>query len=475
MLHLPISLRQVFVFNYLLSHLTPGILLFLPLALGLSAGLLLRRGLLLGLAAPLFVALLFAVTAWTYCLRGWLTALMTNKRRRRTIVMWTTVLFVLVFQLPNLLMNNPAFRKSGRAQSVSAAARRAEHQEAIDMVHLLVPPGWVGYGTMALARSNPWPALGAITLCTLVGALGLARAYRMTLRFYTASGVSERPRPIPQAAHSVPAAGPRRTLLVERSLPLLSDDTAGLVLATFRSLIRAPELKMALIMPVVAGAALLSVRITRANRAPSELLSNFALTTAAVVGTFTFVTIMSNVFGLDRSGFRALVLLPIQRKSVMLAKNLAFFPFVAIASLGLMLLAKFFIRVPWTALAPAILQMAIAFLIFAPFCNFLSILLPYRLSPGTLQAKKPKAIVFLGVFLGLIATPLLMAPAFVPPGLQYAFAHFGWLPWFPVNLIASVFILAVVACVYWLVLPFQGRLLQAGEKRILREVTEETE
>ncbi len=184
---------------------------------------------------------------------------------------------------------------------------------------------------------------------------------------------------------------------------------------------------------------------------------------------------MSNLFGLDRGGFRAIVLLPIQRKFVLLAKNLAFFPFVVVVSCGLMLLVKFFIRLPWGGLVPSLLQMVIAFLMFVPFCNLLSILIPYRLSPGTLQAKKPKAIVFVAVLLSMLVTPILMAPAFIPTALNYAFAHFGWLPWLPVNLLASIVILALVIGLYWLLLPFQGRLLQAAEKRILREVTEETE
>ena len=43
LLHLPVTLQQVFVFNYAASHLTPSILLFLPGMLGLCAGLTLER------------------------------------------------------------------------------------------------------------------------------------------------------------------------------------------------------------------------------------------------------------------------------------------------------------------------------------------------------------------------------------------------------------------------------------------------
>ena len=53
-------------------------------------------------------------------------------------------------------------------------------------------------------------------------------------------------------------------LLVERRLPWLPDDTAALTLATFRSLLRAPELKMAFVMPLVMGVVLASMRLTPA-------------------------------------------------------------------------------------------------------------------------------------------------------------------------------------------------------------------
>ena len=38
------------------------------------------------LLLPLVLGFVFMVTAWTYCVRGWLAALMVNKRRRRAIV-----------------------------------------------------------------------------------------------------------------------------------------------------------------------------------------------------------------------------------------------------------------------------------------------------------------------------------------------------------------------------------------------------
>ena len=105
MLHLPISLRNIFLVNYLASHLTFSIILFLPAMLGLSLGLILGgRGFMI-LMFPLAIGVVFMITAWTYCLRGWLVTLMINKRRRRTIIAGVTFAFIILSQLPYFLGN----------------------------------------------------------------------------------------------------------------------------------------------------------------------------------------------------------------------------------------------------------------------------------------------------------------------------------------------------------------------------------
>ncbi len=481
LLHLPVSLEQVFVFNYLASHLTPSIVLCLPAMVGLGVGLTLGAGLQMILLVPLVLSFVFLVSAWTYCLRGWLAALMVNKRRRRAIMVWVTIVFVLIFQAPNLVFNSRLFQHKVHNQqsdpSSKAGGGRAQ-RSALALpplfieTHLAVPPGWVGYGARALKDQNPWPTLAATALGCLLGAFGLARAYRMTLRFYrSANGETAS---LPKRA-SQAGPGAKGRLLVERELPWLPDDTAALLLATLRSLLRSPELKMALIMPLVAGAALCAVPFARANRTPQEWWLAFGATGAALLGTFSFAPTMSNIFGLDRDGFRALVLLPIRRHHIFLAKNFAFFPYVATVGVGFLVLVKIFVRLGWAQFLAGLIQVPLVFLLFNLACNLLSVLVPYRLTPGTLQAKKPKPVVFLGVFLTMLALPVLAVPILIPPGLEMLFSFLGWAPWLPVNLLGSAVLLVIAGAVYWLVLPLEGRLLQSREQKILQEVTEEAE
>src|SRR5262249_51912873 len=114
LLHLPVTLSQVFVFNYAASHFTPALVLLLPAMIGLCLGLTLGAGWRMAPLAGVLLSVLFLITAWTYCLRGWLAALMVNKRRRRAIIVWLTLVLVLLGQSPNLLIHSRLFPKHER-------------------------------------------------------------------------------------------------------------------------------------------------------------------------------------------------------------------------------------------------------------------------------------------------------------------------------------------------------------------------
>src|SRR5205085_8993771 len=78
-------------------------IVFLPAMLGLTIGLVFARGPAMLLVLPPLAAFLLMVTAVTYQFQGWLASLMVNQRRRRTIIVLVTGVFILICQLPNLL------------------------------------------------------------------------------------------------------------------------------------------------------------------------------------------------------------------------------------------------------------------------------------------------------------------------------------------------------------------------------------
>ena len=192
MLHLPVCLRDIFLVNYVASHATFSIILFVPAMLGLCLGLILGGRWSMFWMLPLVLGLIFMVTAWTYCLRGWLAALMVNKRRRRAIVAGITFTFILLSQLPNLLGNvfvhDHHRHRPARTPSQQAAPQPADGDierlpAGVLAAHKYVPFLWVGNGAMSLAQGSMWPAVLGAAGAFGIGGIGLRRAYRSTLRF----------------------------------------------------------------------------------------------------------------------------------------------------------------------------------------------------------------------------------------------------------------------------------------------------
>ena len=109
MAHLPISLKEMFLFNYAVSHWTPSCLLFLWISAGFVIGTMFRFGGRMALISGLLALMILAISSWTYALRGWLTKLMLNERRRRSLIVWMTCAVILMVQVPNLLFNNSLF------------------------------------------------------------------------------------------------------------------------------------------------------------------------------------------------------------------------------------------------------------------------------------------------------------------------------------------------------------------------------
>jgi hypothetical protein len=214
---------------------------------------------------------------------------------------------------------------------------------------------------------------------------------------------------------------------------------------------------------------------THAKRAPGQFLTTFAGTVAVIVGMFSVSQMLSNVFGLDRGGFRSLILLPTRRHHILLAKNLAFLPLAGAIAVALLILTRVLMGLPWNCLAGSLVQVPAAFFMFCLCGNLLAIFAPYRLASCSLQAKKPKPIIFVAALASMFLLPVVLAPILIPPGLQLLFSFAGWAPWLPVNFLASLVLLALVIWLYTLLLPLEGRLLYRREQTILKEVTEETE
>ncbi|NQT04182.1 MAG: ABC transporter permease [Planctomycetes bacterium] len=483
MLHLPISLRDIFLVNYIASHMTISIILFLPLILGLCLGLLLSGRWLMIWMFPLVFCLVFMITAWTYCLRGWLAALMVNKRRRRAIIAGVTFSFIVLVQLPNIISNLAHGRKKHRPDTVKSAPldEQATRQpvsrnkrpipHAVLLAHKVVPFLWVGNGAMSLARGNALPAVLGTAGAFCIGGLGLRRAYRTTIRFYQGRTIGRRSKQKPKAK-KVPVV---RKNFLERQLPGIPDEAAALALAFFRSLTRAPEVKMALatnfIMLLLFGTMFFARRM-------SNLSDNFKLFIASGPILFTFLGmshLVFNQFGFDRGGFRQLVLLPVPRRHILLGKNLALLPIAIGIGLTLLVLVKIILGISFTIVLAACLQLLAVFVLLSIAGNLISVLVPYRISPGSMKRTKTSAMTSLLIFISRLLFPVAMVPMLLPPAAGLLMSSLGWLPAGPVNLLLSTVMLGLLVFFYRLSLPGLGNLMQRREKQILQVVTAEVE
>ncbi|MCL5097143.1 MAG: hypothetical protein M1608_06385 [Candidatus Omnitrophica bacterium] len=493
LLHLPVSLKHIFLVNYLASHLSLSLALFLPGILGLCTGLMWSKGVVMALLFPLALSFVFMVTALTYCLRGWLISLMVNQRRRRAVIAGVTVVAVLLGQLPNLYFNvigrrhfsPPRRNEPGRAAEASPRQQNRAQKPALPpgflSAHKFIPPLWVGNGAMALAEGNAWPALGGSLGAFAIGAMGLISAYRSTVRFYRGEQVRAATKSAPKPR--APGAGKTaQRQFLERKLPGIPEEAAVMASPFFRSLTRAPEMKMMMavniIMPLLLGVMYFSRRLGPPGEAAKPFLEAAKPFVAAGAVAFAFmstVQLLFNQFGFDRDGFRALVLLPAQRRYVLLAKNLSLLPIGGGMGLLFLVLVTAVLRLPpWVVLA-AICQLASGFLLLSMIGNFVSVTAPYRIAPGSLKPTKAPPKVMALIFVTHLLFPVAMVPLFVPPALGLLFEHLHWFSSGPVNFLLSLAWLAVVAVLYRASLECLGNFLQRREMNIVQAVTQEVE
>ena len=513
-LHLPVKLSAAFLINYLSSLLRLSLVLFVPVMCGLGIGLTISRGVWLASAVPLVLAFFFMVTMLTYQFQGWLASMMSNPRRRRTIVVATTAALMFAFQLPNLLnVFRPSVAKQRAEQSQESAASMTklldefkageidadefqQRQQALleqdqakstelqlqraqtwdrtaRLANMVLPIGWLPMGVTAAAEHHAWPLLLGFAGMTLIGSASLWRAYRTTLRLYqgefTSRGSATRPRPVAGAAQG--KVNQARTLLVERRLPGVSEPVAAVALGSLRSQLRSPETKVMLLTPVLLGA-LFGSALFRSPDDVAEVMRPFAGIGAICLSLFGIVQVTANQFGFDRDGFRVYVLSAVPRRDILLGKNLACLPFTLVMSTIMLTVVQIArpMRIDhFVALAPQFVSM---FLLFSMLMNLISIYAPMAVAAGSLKPAQSKLIpVLVQMVMFTFLFPLTQMLSLLPFGLEALLRWQGLATGVPVALLLSLGQCAVLVVFYRFVLNAQGQMLQAREQKILETVT----
>lgn len=508
LLHLPISLAGAFLLNYASSFASLTILLFLPAMLGLCFASVWRFGGHSLVVFALLASFLLMVTAVSYQLRGWLARLMENKRKRGTVIAITTFAFVLLAQLPNLVnmrvMRSQATssRESGEAhieqltelqkqhtageidadayasaveklneeftqqQQAEREAETIARNRTAALANMALPIGWLPYGASAAAEGAvvaPWLCVFGMSA---IGLVSLALAYRSTLRAYTGDH-NKNYRP---SARKRTKASARNSIL-EKSVPFLTETQSVVAMASLRSTLRAPEAKMALLTPLIFTFVFGSMLLTgRFDKLP-EITRPWVGVGALGMSLMGMLQLMLNMFGLDRHGFRAYVLMPVPRRDILLGKNVGILPIAATLSALLIIFAGVVGKMELTHIVATLLQVGVALLIYFTISNFTSIVAPIGMAVGTMKPVSMNVSVFVMQFVAFLLVAVAVIPAALALAAEQLAGAIGGVHGVPIYLLLTVIELPLAFWFYFKMLDLQGRLLQEREQAILAVVS----
>jgi hypothetical protein len=261
--------------------------------------------------------------------------------------------------------------------------------------------------------------------------------------------------------------------MVGRRLAWVPDQAAATGFATLRSLLRAPEVKMMLLSPIILGGFLMTSRLARGNTIgiPIEFRPLMALGLVVTL-IVSMSPLFQNQFGYDRSAFRMFVLCPAPRWQILLGKNLALAPIVLVAGAIFLGALEFFFPLRVTDFLATLVELLSAYLIVCLVGNQMSILLPSAVRQGSMRSssdtKTLRVLAKLGAMLGQL---VCFVPLAIPIGVSYLVEMLPWGRWVPAYLIGALAVSVATMFVYRSLLEYQGGLLHRRELRILDAVT----
>lgn len=512
LLHLPISLRGAFFLNYTSSFVNTTFILFAPTMIGLSLGLTFARGWGMLLSIPLVLGFLFLVTTLTYQLRGWLARIMENKRTRGTIIAFITVFIILLSQIPNLInLSYQGSRKERRElrraqleeikelgrmeidvrilageiqpeengfwleEAEALAKERLAEQERnerdelfayavgiIETVDTYVPLGWLPLGVVRADQRNWMPGIVGSLALFAIGMVSLLFSYRSSMQKYL--GVEPRRR----RRKKTDQVATKKDEFLFKKLPFASDQVSAVAVFSFRSLMRAPESKMVLIFPLIMGLLAGSFLLGKRDFVVPMLARPWIPLGVIAVTMFGIAQLLLNQFGVDRDGFRAFVLSPIERKDILIGKNVALAPLAVGICLLLICVVQVIVPQGIASFLASVLQVLAVYLLYCVLGNLVSIFFPMGIKRSSMQPANPRFVPMLIMMVGLLVGPtVLMIPTVIACGIPAIIEavtdrSMGWL-----YLILSSIQLGLVLAIYRLAIKQQENWLWRQEPRIL--------
>jgi hypothetical protein len=471
MLLYPVSLVKLFAFDFLSDLTSLAAVFIVPAILAIGAGVGLGRG---HLAAGLLMAA--CAVAFGLSLSKLLSvgvgALMRSRRTRGETLL--ALLGATLGMTGVLLGQLMPFLERHSAQLGYAR---------------WTPPGAVAYAlSYGLGAGGAGDFLWSLLTLDAYAAVCLLLAYRVARRtalgtngggggakrasvtthgtaYGTAQGNTARGTTHDGAAQGAARDAGREGSYAGWQLPFGSSQFSALVEKELRYALRNAQLRVIALMAVGLTIVLRAGPAGVSSRRTWGMVSPYADGAGAVFSVLYIFMLVSpistNLFGYDGAGMRALVLSPVSRRTMLVAKNVS----VTLVALMLVTVGVFVGGLVFGDLTPrTLLFAALTFVttaaLFAPFGNWLSLQFPKRVQFGKRMNRSGVAgLLLLPVFLLLV----------VPPAAAVAAAHFAQSHVVKYVILAALALLSVGF--YALVVPLQGRSLERRELEVLEAVT----
>jgi hypothetical protein len=333
------------------------------------------------------------------------------------------------------------------------------HAESITALRW-TPPGAIAYAlTHGLRTGNAIGYSLALLAISAYTAILIATAYWLSRRAILGGGRPTRARAKSKVRDSGAYTG--------WEIPLLPPALSAVVEKELRYLMRNAQVRTLTLAPLI----LLVVRFMNRRRfgQSSPFATEFStygeglMATLGVLYVFLILGgLFCNQFALDHAGMRTLILSPVDRKLVLMGKNIAMSTLALVFSGGLLLVNELVFR---DITLSALLFTALSFSVFVPLMstvgNSLSIRLPKRMRFGKrLNSSGVAGLLMIPTIFGLTLAPLAATAAgYVAQSLLIEYV--------------TLAVLAALSITFYLfVIDSQGDTLQRRELEILEAVND---
>ena len=450
MLLYPVSLRKLFALDYLSELTSLGTIFAVPTIIAVALG----AGAALGQIMLALVAALFAI-ACGISIAKWLSTSMSSlMQKRRTRGETVLALIGVVVAL-------------GGAFLGELTGYMMRHSDSLGNLRWTPP----GAAAIALTEGLRRGGEGSYLL-----ALAVLAAYTLVLIFVTyliasraALGAGGAKRSAVRTDAPEGAAGVQAGWL----LPFLSAPISAVIEKELRYAMRNAQLRMMALMPL----ALIAVRVVRGNspgggnaassQAAWDATSFTSYTDGLLVAggvLYVFLILSSlacNLFAYEAGGMRSFILSPVDRRTILLGKNLTI-TFLALVFCALLLGVNqlVFRDLSLAALGFAALSFCFFAACFAVIGNWLSVRFPKRLQFGKrMNASGVTGFLLIPIMIGLAA------PVFLATFAGYLAQSFT------VKYATLALFAGLAVLLYCLLITGQGRALGRSEQEILEAVS----